>query len=196
MMVVVSPRSCLCVKNELDLFTVPPTQTSVEHGCTMDYHPASTLTDNCPNEFNIPDAGENYIDLTNTFLHLSVKINAADGANIADAAALGPVNLLMHSLFSQVDVALNDKLVSSLTNTYAYRAYLETLLNYGKEAKEFQLTSVMWYKDTSGKWTYASSLLLVKTKDLLKNEPVLQTLAKLWTLWDEFIATYSSKKSF
>ena len=115
---------------------MPPTQTSVEHGCTMDYHPVSTLTDNGPIEFNIPGSGEDYIDLTNTFLHLGVKITAADGANIADAAAIGPVNLLMHSLFSQVDVALNDKLVSSSTNTYAYRAYLETLLNYGKEAKE------------------------------------------------------------
>ena len=149
-MAVVSPRSCLCVKSELDLFTVPLTQTSVEHGCTMDYHPISTLTDNGSFEFNIPGSGEDYIDLTNTFLHLCVKITAADGANIADDAALGPVNLLMHSLFSQVDVALNDKLVSSSTNTFAYRAYLDTLLNYGKEAKKFQLTSVMWYKDTSG----------------------------------------------
>ena len=142
-MAVVCPRSCLCVKNELDLFTVPSTQTSVEHVCTMDYHPASTLTDNGPIEFYLSGSGEDYIDLTNTFLHLGVKIIAADGASIADAAAIGPMNLLMHSLFSQVNVALNDKLVSSSTNTYAYRAYLETLLNYGKEAKESPLISVM-----------------------------------------------------
>ena len=116
-MVVISPRSCLCVKGELNLFTVPPTQTSVEHGCTMDYHPVSTLTDNVPVEFNILGSGEDYIDLTNTFLHLDMKITAADEANVADAAAVGPVNLLMHSLFSQVDIALNDKLVSSSTNT-------------------------------------------------------------------------------
>ena len=161
----------------------------------MDYHPVSTLTDNCPNEFNIPGAGEDYIDLTNTFLHLSVKITAADGANIADAAAIGPVNLLMHSLFSQVDVALNDKLISSSTNTYAYRAYLETLLNYGKEAKKFQLTSVMWYKNTSGKMDVRVVAAAGENKGLVKRAS-LQTLAKLWTLWDEFIATYSSKKSF
>ena len=134
-MAVVSPQSCLCVKSELDLFTVPPAQTSVEHGCTMDYHPVSTLTDNGPIEFNIPGSSEDYTDLTNTFLHLGMKITAADGANILDDAAIGPVNLLMHSLFSQVDVALNDKLVLSSTNTYAYRAYLETLLNYGKNQK-------------------------------------------------------------
>ena len=49
-MSIVSPRSCLCVKSELELFTVPPPQTSVEHECTMDYHPISTLTDNGPIE--------------------------------------------------------------------------------------------------------------------------------------------------
>ena len=128
-MAVVSARSCLCVKSKLDLFTVPPTQTSVEHGCTIDYHLVSTLTGNGPIELNIPGSGEDYVDLTNTFLHLSVKITTADGANIADA--IGPVNLLMHSLFLQVDVALNDKLVLSSTNTYAYGAYLAILLNYG-----------------------------------------------------------------
>ena len=91
----------------------------------MDYYPVSTLTDNGPIEFNISGSGKDYINLANTFLHLGVKITAADGANIEDAAAIGPVNLLMHSLFLQVDVALNDKLVSSSTSTYAYRAYLK-----------------------------------------------------------------------
>ena len=108
MIAVVSPRSCLYVKSELDLFTVHPTQTSEEHGCAIDYHPVSTLTDNGPIELNIPNSDEDYIDLTNTFLHLGIKITTADGANIADTAATGPVNLLMHSLFSKVDVALND----------------------------------------------------------------------------------------
>ena len=99
-MAVVSPRSCLSFKSELNLFAVPPTQTSVEHGGTMDYRPVLTLTDNGLIKFNIPGSGEDYIDLTNTFLHLGVKITAADGANIADVAAIEPVNLLMHSLFS------------------------------------------------------------------------------------------------
>ena len=144
MVAVISPRLYLCVKSELDLLTVPLMQTSIKHGCTMDYHLVLTLTDNGPIEFNIPDSGEDYIDLINTFLHLGLKITAADGANIAETAAIGPVNLLMHSLFSQVDVAVNDKFVSSSTNTYTYRAYLKTLLTCGKEAKKSQVTSVMW----------------------------------------------------
>ena len=56
----------------------------------------------------------------------------------------------MHSLFSQVDVSLNGTLVTPTTNTYAYRAYIETLLSHGAEAKNSQLTSALWYKETTG----------------------------------------------
>ena len=52
--------------------------------------------------------------------------------------------------FSQVDVHLNDTLVTPSSNTYPFRAYVETLLSYGAEAKKTQLTSQLWYKDTAG----------------------------------------------
>ena len=64
---------------------------------------------------------------------------------------MGPVNLFLHSLFSQVDVSLNERLISPSTNTYPYRAMIETLLNYGEDAKSSQLTMAMFYKDTPGK---------------------------------------------
>ena len=89
------------------------------------------------------------MDLANTCLHIGVKIVEADRTDIVADAGVGPVNLFLHSLFSQVDVQLNDTLVTSSANTYAYRAYFETLLNYGKPAKESQLTSSLWYKDTA-----------------------------------------------
>ena len=41
--------------------------------------------------------------------------------------------------------------MTQATGTYAYRAYLETLLNYGPAAKESHLTAAMFYKDTAGK---------------------------------------------
>ena len=40
--------------------------------------------------------------------------------------------------------------VTSSNNTYAYRAYLETLLSYGPSAKKSQLTSALYYKDVAG----------------------------------------------
>ena len=36
------------------------------------------------------------------------------------------------------------------SNTYPFRAYVDTVLSYGAEAKNTQLTSQLWYKDTAG----------------------------------------------
>ena len=49
-----------------------------------------------------------------------------------------------------MDVYLNDTLVTPSSNTYPFRAYVDTVLRYGAEAKNTQLTSQLWYKDTAG----------------------------------------------
>ena len=46
-----------------------------------------------------------------SYLHVKAKITNADGSNLAGTAQVGPVNLWMHALFSQVEVYLNNKLV-------------------------------------------------------------------------------------
>ena len=66
---------------------------------------------------------------------------------LANDAGVGPINLFLHSLFSDVEVSLNETPVTSSNNTYAYRAYIETLLSYGTTAKQSQLTSQLYYKD-------------------------------------------------
>jgi len=59
-----------------------------------------------------------------------------DGGNLAADAAVDPVNLFLHGLFSQVDISLNGTLITQSTNTYPYRVILETLLSYGEDAKK------------------------------------------------------------
>jgi len=63
---------------------------------------------------------------------------------------VGPVNNFMHSLFNQLDVSLNHTSVSASSGLYPYRAYFETLLNYGPSAKQSHLGSVCWSDDTAG----------------------------------------------
>ena len=72
------------------------------------------------------------------------------GTDLAPDAPVAPVNNWLHSLFSQVDVYLYDTLVTPSSNTYPFRAYVDTVLSYGAEAKNTQLTSQLWYKDTAG----------------------------------------------
>jgi hypothetical protein len=94
-------------------------------------------------------SGQDYIDLANTQLFVRAKITQNNGENIGNAHHVAPVNLLMHSLFSEVDLKINDTLVTSTNNTYAYRAYIETSLSYGIAAKKSQLTAAMYYKDNA-----------------------------------------------
>lgn len=140
-----------CTKSELDLFTTPTTQTSISKGSWIEYHPLSNITESGPIEFYVSGSGEEYLDLARTQLFVKAKIVKADGTDLEATTQVGPTNLFLHSLFSQVDVSLNERLISSSTNTYAYRAMLETLLNYGDEAKKSQLTMSLFYKDTPGK---------------------------------------------
>jgi len=66
--------SCECVKTELDLFSIPLTQTSVENGNWIEYHPLTTVGDGSPIEVDIAGNGEDYIDLANTMLYVQAKI--------------------------------------------------------------------------------------------------------------------------
>ena len=152
-MAMIDSKSCICVNSELDLVGVPPTQTSVEHGTTVEYHPVAAVIDSAPIEFNVPGSGEDYVDLANNFLHVTAKITNGDGTDLAPDAAVGPVNLFLHSLFSQIDMYLNDKLITSSVNTYAYRAYLKTLLSYEKAAKHTvdRISLVQGHRRTHGR---------------------------------------------
>jgi len=149
-MAFVHEQSCECTKSELDLFSVP-IQTIIEQGSWIEYHPITSLADGSPIEFDVSASGEDYIDFANTLLYAKAKLTAVNCANLAADAAVGPVNLFLHSMFSQVDIALNGTLITSSTNTYPYRAMLETLLSYGEEdAKTSQLRSALFYKDQAG----------------------------------------------
>ncbi|XP_046862563.1 uncharacterized protein F54H12.2-like [Xenia sp. Carnegie-2017] len=145
----VHPKSAECTKTELDLFSVPPTQVSLEKGHWIDHQPVSSVSENGPITFLAPGT-EDYVDMSKTILVARAKVTKADGGDIDDDTKVGPVNNFLHSLFKQVDVFLKGKLVTQATGTYPYRAYLGTLLNYGPSAKQSQLTAALFYKDTAG----------------------------------------------
>lgn len=149
-MAFIHPQSCECTKSELDLFVVPPTQTSIESGNYVEYNPIATISQGTPIEFSITGAGQDYLDLASSQLYVKAQIIKANNDAIDNNDHVGPTNLFLHSLFSEVDITLNDTLVTSSNNTYSYRSYLETLLSYGDAAKTSQLTSALYYKDVAG----------------------------------------------
>ena len=98
----------------------------------------------------IPGTGDAYLVLANTYLLIRAKVVRGVGTDLAADIPVAPVNNWFQSLFSQVDVYLNDTLVTPSLNTYPFRAYVDTVLSYGAEAKNtLKLTSQLWYKDTA-----------------------------------------------
>lgn len=135
--------------NQLDLFSLPGTQTAVERMYFQDVRPISQLSGRAPIEFYISgNNGMEYLNLKNSQLLIKARIKKKDGTLLPSTEYVGPVNLLLPALFSQVDVMLNGRLVTATTSNYNYKAYIQTLLKYGDDAKKSQLTSQLWIKDT------------------------------------------------
>ena len=156
----VHPFSKRCDKSEIDLFSVPPTQQSLERGRWIDYAPLSSV-ENPDSAITYLIAGtDEYIDLSKTILTVRGEITKGDGTTLTggNQTSVAPVNNFLHSLFKQVDVYLNGKQVTPAMGTYAYRAYIETLLNYDVSAKKSQFTSALYYKDTATQMDEAGSL--------------------------------------
>ncbi|XP_031355183.1 uncharacterized protein F54H12.2-like [Photinus pyralis] len=102
-------------------------------------------------QFVIPGSGNDYLDLSHTMLYITARIVKQDDSILGVGDVVGPANNWLHTLYSQVEICLNQKLVSPPNNTYAYRAYIETLLNYGLEAKTSHLGCSLWHNDTPKK---------------------------------------------
>ena len=77
---------------------------------------------------------------------MKVNFKKAAGGNLVAAESLWGAPNLFHTMIAQPSVYLNGKLVSEQTYTYAYKAYLETLLKYSKEAGETHLRVQGWYE--------------------------------------------------
>ena len=144
-----SKQSQVCTKSELDLFMVPPTQTSVESARIVEYESYTENSDG-PLHFTIIGVEDEYLDLSQTYLYVKSKITNSKGEPVADTNVVGPTNLFLHSMFSQVDISIKNQKITSSVNTYPYRCYIETLLNYGEDAKTSHLGAALFHKDTAG----------------------------------------------
>lgn len=143
-------KSAECTLAELDLFSAPMTQLSIEDKKYQECQPLSALNDNSPIEFFIPGDGEKYLDLNDTMLHLRVKITERDGSDIPPDAGVALINYPLNTIFSQCDVILGDRLISQSSATHPYRAMIETLLNFSEDTLKSQFSAGLFYKDTAG----------------------------------------------
>lgn len=148
-MALIHDVSAPCVKCEYDLFSMPPTQKNVDRGYYTEYRSVATISPRSPLVFNIPASSDEYIDLEQTQLYIEVEITGtkkSDGSALlsTDGVKITTSNNLLHALFQQIDLSLNDKVVTVSTNTYGYRAYFGNLFETTQAVKNSRLSTEMW----------------------------------------------------
>ena len=151
---------------ELALFERPVIDGGVQKVRWIEYKPVNQITSGGAIEFLVSGNGNHYIDLRRTRLNIKVKVLQGDGTDLPSdevpilstgesgevdvKAKVSPVNLFMHSLFAQVDVYLQQKLVTSSNTNYFLKAYLDTLLSCKQAGGHENLQAQLFYKDSGG----------------------------------------------
>ena len=146
------PRSEQTINPALQVFRVPHTDVSINAYRIVTIQPLTTGIN--PMEFLIHSL-DDYVDLSRSYFTVELTLKKNDGTDIAAADKLWVTNNLSHTLFKQISMRLNGTLISPQTDTYHYKAYLETLLNYNREDGETVLKPQGWFNqlDFPVEWT-------------------------------------------
>ena len=121
---------------QLNLFEGPVVQSGVQRSMFVEYRPTSQISSqDAPVSFTLGGDSAHYLDLKRTRLYVKVKIVNEDGTTADAADVVAPVNNLLHSLWSEVEIKISGKIVSLSNNCYGYKAYLQTLLTSTDSAK-------------------------------------------------------------
>ena len=98
----------------------------------------------------------NVILIQDTTLNVRFQIVKADGTSLPDTDKfVAPRNNILHTLFSNVALHVNNVQISTAPDNYCYKAYITNLLSYSLSAKSTHLQLQGYVDDTEGKFDKA-----------------------------------------
>ena len=97
----------------VQIFDIKKSRAGIVRVHEVSYKPIGNLGEDGPYDFQISGSGAQYLYFKGTRVYAQIKIVKADGSDIASTENCGPINNTLDSLFRQVDVTLQDKLVST-----------------------------------------------------------------------------------
>lgn len=161
---------------EFDLWGVPPTQLTVEKTFSVDYRPLTTVDSHSPILFSFTSALDEYVKLDEIYLSWNVQVelikNDKTALALADYSESAFAAYALHSMIKQVEISINNKSINNLPQNYSYRAFIEALLGFSKNARKSHLESAYWSE------TFKTSL---SSSSDLKKSIVYNMMGKLHT---------------
>lgn len=147
-MSLITENSEECSTSPLEWFHVKPTHTAIENSTDVEFHSLTSVRDGAALEFYVPASAEEYIDLQNTKLYVKCKVIRGNGDNLEDDDVVAPVNDLFNSLWSNVELYMNDRLISHSNNTHGYCSLISHLIHDSEESLESERSTRLIYKDS------------------------------------------------
>ena len=139
------------ISENLALFTRPPVDCGISKIEFAEYAPSGSLSDFSAVDFLINDSNVEYISLSQSRLYLKTQITKIDGTHLTSSDKVGLVNIPLHSFWRQVEVTLQETVVTNGVSTnYPYKCYFDILTSFGSGAKATQLEAALYVKDTAG----------------------------------------------
>jgi hypothetical protein len=88
------------------------------------------------------------LDLKRSVLNLKLQIVKGKGSAVDPDKVEGPINLPLHTVFSHVNVSLQQTPLSHTEINYPYKAYIDTILQSNENTEKNLLAGQLYYKDT------------------------------------------------
>jgi len=118
------------------MFTLPITQTSIAESKYVEILPSAPITGNDSSSIKFiinPEPGY-YLNANKTKIYVKYRLLNKDGSVLTDEAVTTN-SLMLHTLFNTCRVQIGEKEITKTSGgpSYAYRAYIENLLNNGEK---------------------------------------------------------------
>ena|GEM_PF-3012922 len=144
----ISETSEPALHSALNIFSVPPTNVSVQRSYYAEVHPLSAITDqHAPIQFRLYNDNL-WTDMSRIYLHLELSVEKEDAARgnwiqleAADTSWVACVQSLGLSFIQQLKVQIGNTDVYDSGTLYHYRSYLANELSFSRAAKESFMAS-------------------------------------------------------
>jgi hypothetical protein len=188
-------KTC-CTNSVLDIFTDTPTDISINDSSFVAIETKNNLAENTPIEFAVSKYDQAYLDFSQSYLDICVQIKKVkDGvvSNLAAADNVVPNTDFLNGLFLRCDLEAGGTVLTSSTNTYAYKSYIETLFGYDKFTQEYKFTEKLWMPDTDGK--FDDILPTTTNKGALQRKDKIKLSQKLFLRGKLAVDIFNSNKA-
>lgn len=167
-----------CGKSELNYQEPLFYQTDIEDDYFQYLSPKNTLTAGNPIYFDIEGTSD-FIDISQTQLKVRIQVTGPDGANITEDNNLAPINNVLNSLFSQVQISLKGNCISHSNLMYPFKSYIENLLHYPYNAKFSWMKNMGWIDDQSNKYDLPTNTGLTSRRKAILNGRTAEYMGRL-----------------